>query len=403
MASQQFNMTAVSSGTTNGYTGYSTTYVQVGPGYDSADYKARLKYDVSSFDATNKTITGVYLEMRHTSASTSSSTAVGTQMLDIILSTTSAYEGSLTEALNYSNTKVYARGITSTLRPGSSIWYRWDITKFFDLLITHPTHYLKLWGRDQTSSGLSHQYYGSSTNIPHIIIEYEEGSGTEPDTPPAGDSSKSYCSEASSGIDSYTGYTSFINIGYGHDTSSYKGRLKLNLPSGLKASQISSIKLYMAHTSTGGAEFKNSVQGLAIAADNNGTYNSSFDATMAGALGYVSGVVSTKSANSNYWYSWDITGLKNILVANPTCYLKLWDMGDLAGAQELPCQYYSTNSSSYKPYLQIVYSGDDGTQYTIHYGVDGTWKVMEVYYPINGVWRLCELHSAYNNQWVKNN
>jgi hypothetical protein len=78
-------------------------------------------------------------------------------------------------------------------------------------------------------------------------------------------------------------------------------------------------------------------------------------------------------------------------------------MGDLAGAQELPCQYYSTSSSSYKPYLQIVYSGDDGAQYTIHYGVDGTWKVMEVYYPINGVWRLCELHSAYNNQWVKNN
>lgn len=399
MASQQFNMTAISSGTTNGYTGYSTTYVQVGPGYDSSDYKARLKYDVSSFDATNKTITAVYLEMRHTSTASTTSVAVGTQMLDIILSTTSAYEGSLSEALNYSNTKIYSRGITSVLPSGSNIWYRWDITKFFDQLMTYPTHYLKLWGRDQTSSGLPHQYYGaSSSNPPRITIYYEEGGGTEPDTPPAGDSSKSYCSEATSGVDSYTGYSNFINIGYGHSTSSYKGRLKLNLPSGLKASQISSIKLYMAHTSTGGAEFKNSVQGLAIAADNSGTYNSSFDATMTGALGYVSGVVSTKSENSNYWYSWDITELKNILVANPTCYLKLWDMGDLAGAQELPCQYYSTNSSAYAPYLLITY--EDAPVYTIYYGQNNVWQEMEVYYVADGVWKQMQVKYGQDGTWV---
>lgn len=440
MASVQFQFTAGSTGTTNGYTGYSTTYIQVGPGYDSADYKARLKMDLSSFDQTNKNITGVYLDMRHTSTAATSTTTVGTQMIDIILSTTASYEGSLTEALEHDNTKQYIRGVTSALRSGSSVWYRWDITEMFDNLMLYPTHYLKLWGRDQTSSGLSHQYQGiDSDNPPVIVIYYEEttdvpvtgisvtptsatitegntttltatitpsnasnqtvnwtssdsgvatvsngvvtgiseGSCTITATSAYSSdiyatcaitvnkatttteiSTKEYFSAGTSGIGSYTGYNSYINVGYGHDTGAYKGRLRLNLTGDYSGKNITSIRLYLAHTSTGGTSFKNSAQGLSIAADNSGTYVENYTSTMSGALGYVEDVVSAKLSTSSYWYFWDITDLKDVLIANPTCYLKLWDMGTITGAEELPCQYHSTNSTNYAPYLLITYEAE---------------------------------------------
>lgn len=219
-------------------------------------------------------------------------------------------------------------------------------------------------GWSYSSSGESKDYNlsGTYTDASSVVLYpyWESATITTQMT------AKEYFSAGSSGINAYTGYNAYINVGYGHDTGSYKGRLRLNLEGNYSGKNIVSMKLFLAHTSKGGTEFKNSVQGLAIAADNSGAYNASYDATMNEALGYVEGVVSVRHSSSSYWVSWDITALKDIIIANPTCYLKLWDLGTLAGDEHLPCQYCSPTSGStnYHPYLLITYEEEQSFSVT---------------------------------------
>lgn len=184
MASENFDVTVAGCGLKTSYYQFSSSVVRVGPGYSSstADYKGRVRIDISGFDPTGKNITAVYLEMRHTSDSTGYQdgiySAVGTQTLDIIAASGGSYAGSLSAEKSSSETLGYLTGVTSTLRTGSNYWYRWNITSLWTYLQSKTNAYLKLWGKDESGNYL-HEYRGASdTYCPHISIYYEDAPTT---------------------------------------------------------------------------------------------------------------------------------------------------------------------------------------------------------------------------------